>query len=200
MTAFRELVRSLVRDRMLDAAYASVASEGWGRLRLAEVARQAGFSRQTVYNEFGSKEALGLALAERELGRFLDGIQERMEAHRELEDAATAGIEYTLRLAAENALVKSVLTSGRGGDEELLAYLTTRAEPVFDTASAMLDAYAQVTWPEVDAESRSLAVEAVVRLTVSHIVQPAGEPLPSARRIARMIARIAYAEAASDAG
>jgi hypothetical protein len=56
----------------------------------------------------------------------------------------------------------------------------------------MLDAYAARVWPEVDADSRDLAVETIVRLTVSHIVQPSGPPEQTARRIARVVVRIAY--------
>ncbi|WP_328806766.1 TetR family transcriptional regulator [Streptacidiphilus fuscans] len=178
---------------MLDAAYAQVAAEGWGKLGIAGVARAAGVSRQTVYNEFGTKDAIGLALVEREAERFMIGIAAELDAHREsLEAAATAGVTFVLRAAADNPLIKAVMTSARGGDEHLLTYLTTRGEPVFDTATAMLDAYATDAWPEVDAESRSLAVEAIVRLTVSHIVQPLAAPEQSAARIAKITARIAY--------
>ncbi|WP_217570480.1 TetR family transcriptional regulator [Streptomyces sp. GbtcB7] len=194
MTRFRENVRSLLREQVLDAAYELVAAEGWSKLRLAAIARVAGISRQTLYNEFGSKEAIGQALLLREAERFLLGIQQELDAHRDdLETAAAAGVGFALRQAADNALIKAILTAARGGDDELLAYLTTRPEPVFDTAVAMLDAYAADAWPDVDTESRSLAVETVVRLTVSHIVQPASSSEESARRIGRITARIAHA-------
>ncbi|WP_328535263.1 TetR family transcriptional regulator [Streptomyces sp. NBC_00344] len=193
MTRFRESVRSLLREQVLDAAHELVASEGWGKLRLAGVARAAGVSRQTLYNEFGSKEAVGKALIQRELEGFLLGIQRELDAHRDnLEAAATAGVGFTLRQAVDNSLIKAVMLAARGGEDDLLLYLTTRAEPVFDTAMAMLDAYATEAWPEVDAESRSLAVETIVRLTVSHIVQPGASPTQTARRIARITTRIAY--------
>ncbi|WP_405774344.1 TetR family transcriptional regulator [Streptomyces sp. NBC_00859] len=196
MTRFRESVRSLLREQVLNAACQLVASEGWGKLRLAAVARAAGVSRQTLYNEFGSKEAVGEALIQRELEGFLIGIQQELDAHRgDLEAAATAGVGFTLRQAVDNSLIKAVLLAARGGEDDLLAYLTTRAEPVFDTAMAMLDAYATDAWPDVDAESRSLAVETIVRLTVSHIVQPATSPDESARRIAQITTRIAYPSA-----
>ncbi|MFP8963472.1 TetR family transcriptional regulator, partial [Streptomyces nanhaiensis] len=39
---------------------------------MVEVAAAAGFSRQTLYSEFGSKEGLGTALVARELEAFLD--------------------------------------------------------------------------------------------------------------------------------
>lgn len=192
MSRFRENVRSLLREQVLNAAYDLVAVEGWSKLRLAAVARAAGVSRQTLYNEFGSKEAVGRALVEREAERFLLGIQQELDEHRDdLEAAATAGVGYTLRQAVDNSLIKAVLTAARGGEDDLLAYLTTRPEPVFNTATAMLDAYAADAWPEVDAESRSLAVETIVRLTVSHIVQPGASPEESARRIATITVRTA---------
>ncbi|WP_373429372.1 hypothetical protein [Streptomyces sp. V4I23] len=67
----------------------------------------------------------------------------------------------------------------------------TRPEPVLNTATAMLDAYAAEAWPEVGAESRGLAVEVIVRLTASHIVQPGASPEESARRIAEITVRTA---------
>ncbi len=193
MTRFRESVRSLLREQVLNAAFDLVAAEGWGRLRLAAVARAAGISRQTLYNEFGSKEAVGRALAEREAERFLLGIQRELDAHRDdMEAAAVAGVGYTLRQASDNPLIKAVVTTANGEADLLLAYLTTRPEPVFNTATAMLDAYAAEVWPQVDEESRSLAVETIVRLTGSHIVQPSASPEESARRIALITARIAH--------
>ncbi|KQX56917.1 MULTISPECIES: TetR family transcriptional regulator [unclassified Streptomyces] len=193
MTRFRESVRSLLREQVLDAAYGLVAADGWGGLRMTSIARAAGISRQTLYNEFGSKEAIGNALVQRELEGFLVGIQRELDAHRgRLEAAAAAGVGYVLQQAVDNPLIKSVLVAARGGEDDLLAYLTTRPEPVFGTAMAMLEAYATEAWPDVDEESRGLAVETIVRLTVSHIVQPVADPGESARRIARITSRIAY--------
>ncbi|RSS36497.1 TetR family transcriptional regulator [Streptomyces sp. WAC08241] len=193
MTRFRESVRSLLREQVLDAAYRLVAAEGWNGLRMTSIARAAGISRQTLYNEFGSKEAIGNALVQRELESFLIGIERELDAHRgALEEAATAGVGYTLQQTVDNPLIKSVLVAARGGEDDLLAYLTTRTEPVFGTAMAMLHAYAVEAWPDVDEESRGLAVETVVRLTVSHIVQPVASPAETAARIARITARIAY--------
>ncbi|MFF7814113.1 TetR family transcriptional regulator [Streptomyces sp. NPDC007945] len=194
MTSFRESVRSLLREQVLDAAHGLVAADGWGVLRMTAIARAAGISRQTLYNEFGSKEAIGGALVRRELERFLVGIRRELDAHRgSLEGAARAGVEYTLQQAVDNPLIKSVLLAARGGaDADLLAYLTTRTEPVFGTAMTLLDAYAVEAWPDVDEESRGLAVETIVRLTVSHIVQPVAPPEESARRIARITARVAH--------
>jgi AcrR family transcriptional regulator len=193
-TRYQQAARALLREQVLDAAYAQVAAVGWSKLGIAGLAREAGVSRQTVYNEFGTKEAIADALVAREVDRVMTGIVAELDAHPEgLLPAATAGVTFVLRQAADNALVKAVLTAARGGrDEGLLSYLTIRQEPVFDVATALLDAYAATAWPEVDAHSRSLAVETIVRLTVSHIVQPHGSPEQSAARIALITTRVAY--------
>ncbi|MER6469695.1 TetR family transcriptional regulator [Streptomyces collinus] len=192
MTRYRESVRSLLKERILDAAYERVTAEGWDRLKMTHIATTAGVSRQTVYTEYGSKAAIGQALVMREVERFLTGIQDQLLAHpRDMRAAITAAIEYTLCTAADNPLLKAVLTSGGGGDDDLLTHLTTRSEPLLETAINMLTAHVAEAWPEIEAHSRGLAVEAVVRLTVSHLVQPVLPPELTAERIAEVTMRVA---------
>jgi AcrR family transcriptional regulator len=192
MTRYRESVRSLLRERLLEGAYELVTAAGWDKLRMTHIATTAGVSRQTVYTEFGTKDAIGQALVLREVERFLLGIQEQLDAHRDdPQDAVEAAVRFTLNTAADNPLLKSILTSSRGGEDDLIAHLTTRSEPLLDTAAAMLDGYAAEAWPHIDAESRDLAMETVVRLAVSHIVQPIAPAHATAARLARILARIA---------
>jgi AcrR family transcriptional regulator len=192
VTRFRESVRSMLRDRLLDAAYQSVTVNGWSKVRMTQIAEAAGVSRQTVYTEFGNKDTIGQALVMREVEHFLTGIQEQLDAHRaDPQNAVEAAVRFTLDRAVDNPLIKSVLISSGGGEDDLLAHLTTRSEPLLETASAMLTAYAAEEWPFIDPDSLDLAVEAVVRMTVSHIVQPVAASDVTAARIARSIARIA---------
>ncbi|WP_433323014.1 TetR/AcrR family transcriptional regulator [Spirillospora sp. CA-294931] len=191
MTRYRESVRSLLRERLLDATYDLVTANGWDKLRMTHIATTAGVSRQTVYTEFGTKRAIGQALVLREVERFLVGVQERLDEHRDdLQAAVEAAILFTLDAAADNPLLKSVLTSSRGGEDDLLVHLTTRSEPLLTTSTTMLLDYAAEAWPEIDAESRELGIETVVRLAVSHIVQPVAPAAETARRLGRIVARI----------
>ncbi|MEV6841776.1 TetR family transcriptional regulator, partial [Streptomyces sp. NPDC051133] len=191
---YRESVRSLLKERILDAAYQQVTANGWGRLKMTHIATAAGVSRQTVYTEFGSKSGVGQALVMREVEHFLTGIHEQLLVHPDdMRTALTAAISYTLRRAANNALLKSVLTSGRGGEDDLLAHLTTHPEPLVDTATAMLNAHIAQTWPKIDAESRSLTVEVLIRLTVSHVVQTSSPADMTAGRIAEIALRVSRA-------
>ena len=86
-----EVSRS-IRDRLLDAAYDAAVTTGWAAARMADIAAAAGVSRQTLYDQFGSRDALAQALAMRELERFLIGTEQAMDA----EDDLVAGIEAAM--------------------------------------------------------------------------------------------------------
>ncbi|MER7548264.1 TetR family transcriptional regulator [Spirillospora sp. NPDC127506] len=193
MTPYRQSVRSLLRERLLDAAYDLVAADGWAKMRMTRLANAAGVSRQTVYTEFGSRDAIGEALVLREEERFLNGLREELDADiGDLRAAVAAGARFMLRQAAENHLIKTILTSTHNGNEELLALLTTRSDRLVRTAEMWLDAYVAETWPMIDPASRSLAIETAVRLTISHIVQPAASAEETAERVGEIVVRVAF--------
>lgn len=175
------------RDALLDAAYDAVVSGGWARARMADVAHDAGVSRQTLYNEFGGKDALAQALTLREADRFLDAVDAALTGH-EGSPAAAVGVsvEAALRLAADNPLVKAVLTddTDAGG---LLPLLTTRAEPLLAAARARFMARMREDWPDLDPVEAELAAETVVRLTVSYLVMPAEASDLVAARVAHIV-------------
>ncbi|WP_396445444.1 TetR family transcriptional regulator [Actinomadura sp.] len=193
MTPYRQSVRSLLRERLLDAAYDLVAADGWAKMRMTRLANAAGVSRQTVYTEFGSRDAIGEALVLREEERFLNGLREELDADiGDLRAAVAAGARFMLRQAAENHLIKTILTSTHNGNEELLALLTTRSDRLVRTAEMWLDAYVAETWPMIDPASRSLAIETAVRLTISHIVQPVASAEETAERVGEIVVRVAF--------
>ena len=75
-----------------EAAEAAFADDGWRKLTMAKVADRAGVSRQTVYNEFGTKHALAEHLVLRELGVFLDVVAQRFTAESEFPEAIAAAV------------------------------------------------------------------------------------------------------------
>src|SRR5437763_12717640 len=94
------------RDALLAAAYDAAVSGDWARTRMADVAAAAGVSRQTLYNEFGSKDALAQALAMREVEQFIavtEADPEAADPHDPIEAVGAAAL-YTLQQAADNPL------------------------------------------------------------------------------------------------
>jgi AcrR family transcriptional regulator len=180
------------RELLLDAAADAVLSGGWARTRMADVARAAGVSRQTLYYEFGSKDRLAEALALREAERYADGADAAREGGTASPaESVRAGIEYTLREAAGNPLLKAVLTDadveGGGG---LLPYLTTRASALHAVAAERCAAQLMSQWPGLDARDVRVVADVVTRLTVSHLVLPGGRPDQVAAEIAHLVDRV----------
>jgi AcrR family transcriptional regulator len=163
------------RTALLDAAYDAAVAGDWGRTRMLDVARAAGVSRQTLYNEFGSKDALAEALAMREIGRFIDGTERALdEAHPDDPiQAVGAAALFTFQQAADNPLLKAALIDDTSG---LLAFLTTRGEPATTAARASFENYYSTHWPHLSGDAITVAAETITRLTLSYLVQPSDEP------------------------
>ena len=173
MGELRDSTRQRLRDSIVDAARAQTVATGWDGVRMGGVASAAGVSRQTVYNEFGSKAGLAEALARREVDRFVGEVRAVLDAHgADVRAGAYAAIRHTLASAADNPLIKAILTSARGGSDELLPHLTTRAGLVLTESSGALLDWAGRHLPDADGEALAFAADTIVRLVVSHIVLP----------------------------
>jgi AcrR family transcriptional regulator len=182
-----------VRERLLDAAFTLVESNGWERLRVAHVAATAGVSRQSAYNEFGSKDALGEALVVREFDRHLLGLQECLLDQRDDVEAAVAeAVLYTFRQAEASPLLAGILTSARSGwgSEDLVEMVRKRNEPLLPYAVKSVAELVALNRPDLEQRYVALAIDTVVRVTIGYIVTPDGPVEDAARRIAEVAARI----------
>jgi AcrR family transcriptional regulator len=179
-----------VRDALLDAAYDAAVTGDWSRTRMADVAAAAGVSRQTLYNEFGAKDALAQALAMREVEAFIAGTEQALEdaGPDDPIEAVRAAALYTLQQAADNPLLKAALVDDTGG---LLSFLTSRGEPAISAARASFERYYSTHFPALSAADISLAAETITRLTVSYLVLPADAPAEAlADRLADLARRL----------
>jgi AcrR family transcriptional regulator len=183
---FRESVRGLLRDRLLDAAATITVTEGWGRVTMAKLADEVGVSRQTVYNELGSKPRIAEELVMRELGRFLDVVRARMAAEGDVVAALRSACHGALELAASNPLLKAVLESSQTGSGDLLPLLTTQSQGLIEAATAVVLSTLEEQGLDVPLDDAHLhvAVDAVIRLVLSHVMQPGKPPAEAADDIA----------------
>ena len=187
-----------VAERVLDATASITVEHGWAAVTMAKVAAMAGVSRQTVYNEYGAKPALGLAMVLRELERFLAGVAHELDTHDDLVEAIRSAAERTLRTAQDNPLLNRMLASahnvsagGPGADNELLPFLTTDAEPLILAAKDVIAA--RITrFPDLGMTPAELdaAIDAIVRLVLSHVMQPGHDPARTADDLAWIVARV----------
>jgi len=169
---FRTTVRSPpLHDALFDAARRLLDERVWSRVTMADVARGAGVSRQTLYNEFGSRQEFAQAFVLRETDRFLAAVEREVTAHlSHPRRAVTSAFGAFLFAAAENPLVRSVV-AGDGG-EELLPLFTTHSGPVIVRATERLAATFESGWPGVSPRKARMLAECVVRLAISFAALP----------------------------
>jgi len=176
------------RARIIAAAVALTTSEGWAAVTMARLADEAGVSRQTVYNEVGSKTGLAEAMVLTELDRFLSLVDDGFAAHPDdLAPALRSAVRGVLREARRNELLREIVSPG-GGD--LLPPLTTDAGALLDAARAAVSVRVAAYDLELSGRDLDAAVDMLVRTVLGHVIQPSGPPDRSADAIAALAARM----------
>ncbi len=185
-TPYPVAARRLLHEMLLDAARELLAQRHWSEITMANVARAAGVSRQTLYNEFRSRDEFAQAFVLREEDRLVAAVEATIRAH--LEDPAealTQAFSVFLVAAAEDPMIRRVLSeNGAGG---ILPLLTTRGRPVIEGAVEHLGAIILSCWPHVQRVHVDLLSECLVRLAISYAMLPSGPATMTAASIATLL-------------
>ncbi|WP_406348024.1 TetR/AcrR family transcriptional regulator [Streptomyces sp. NBC_00144] len=181
------------RESLLDSALAALADRDWPGVRMVDVASAAGVSRQTLYNEFGTKDGLARALVRREADRYLQGVDRALAGPAAERERMVAVAEWTVAAARSHPLVRALLTgcwSGRlpapgpaphraGHSAGPYVPAQRRADSGPPTPGELIAAVRHraalvLAAGHLDAEAADLVYrcEVAVRLALSHIVAP----------------------------
>ncbi|MFD5426058.1 TetR/AcrR family transcriptional regulator [Streptomyces sp. NPDC127084] len=100
------------REALLNAALTALSELPWSGIRMVDVAAVAGVSRQTLYNEFGSKDGLARALVRRETDAYLQGVDRllRRDGAANCAERLAAIAEWTVGEARVRPLLHGLLT------------------------------------------------------------------------------------------
>jgi AcrR family transcriptional regulator len=184
---YAQASRALLRDSLLDAAAELMHASSWAEISMASIATEAGVSRQTLYNEFGTREEFAQAFALRAAHAFLAAVEQAIAAHPEDPcRAIEAAFGCFLREAEKSPMVRAIVQREPGADE-LLALFTTRGKPVFELASEQLTRAVRAHWSTDDAAGLQVVVEGLIRLAVSHASLPTSTPASAARSVATLL-------------
>jgi AcrR family transcriptional regulator len=172
-------------DRIVAAAAELTAETGWAVITMTKLADRVGVSRQTVYNEIGSKPRLAEEMVLRELTLFLAAVERSFDEHPDDLVAAIRGAcREVLEIAQDNRLLKAVVSATHGADTELLPLLTTHAEPLLETAKAVVRSRVATYEVPLPPARLDAAIDLIVRVVLSHVMQPSASPSSTADDIA----------------
>lgn len=168
------------RERIIAAAADLTAQSGWSNVTMSSVAQHVGVSRQTVYNEFGSRGELAESMVLAELSTFLEEVDAGFATYPDdLVAGLTAATRGVLELAATNPLLAGIVTATHGAESELLPLLTTRADTVIAAAHSTVAAHIHTYDIAPDAPVDAV-VDVIVRAVLSHVMQPGDAPIENA--------------------
>jgi AcrR family transcriptional regulator len=182
---YAEAARALLKDRLLDAVDHLLRQCPWGEVTRAAIAADAGVSRQTVYNEFGSRDGIAQAYVLREAEWFLGAVREAVRANADdPHEALRAALVHFLTTAAEHPLLRAIV--GHEDADDLLM-LTIHSDVVVTRAGEALATSICETWPVVGRDDAQLLADTLVRLALSHAALPAGTPADVAAAMTRVV-------------
>jgi AcrR family transcriptional regulator len=191
MSAAGTSTQRSIRERLIAAAVRMTAEHGWAFLTMGKLAEQVGVSRQTVYNELGSKSQLAEAMIMSELAHFLSVVDTAFrENPADLVAAIRAAAEAVLLMGENDPLLRAVLASRQGAETDLLPLLTTHSEPLLDAARQMIREHVAGYALPLEDHRLELLIDMVVRLVLSHVMQPGGAPAETAETIAWLAEKV----------
>jgi AcrR family transcriptional regulator len=180
-----------MRERVVDAAITLTTADGWAQVTMARLADAVGVSRQTVYNEIGSKPRLAEAMILHELERFLGLVTLAFDAHpTDLVAAIRDASRAVLEASQDNPLLRAIVSATHGADTELLPLLTTHAGTLLSTAKAVVVERVAPYDVQLSPAQLDSAIDAVVRVVLSHVMQPSASPERTADGIAWIAGRV----------
>jgi AcrR family transcriptional regulator len=184
--SYQLAAKALLRDTLLDAAGELLRDREWAAITMADVARAAGVSRQTLYNEFGGRREFAQAYVLRVADRLIGDVEAVITANAaDPNTALTAAFERFLAEASETTLVAAI--AGRDGGDELLALVTVQGGELLRAATTRLTAFLRATWPQVAAADAEIAADVLVRMAISHAALPGDDPARAASGLARAL-------------
>jgi AcrR family transcriptional regulator len=183
---YAEASRVLLRDSVLDAMRDLLLTRDSSAVTLSDVARSAGISRQTIYNEFGSRQGLAQGYALRLADRLVDAIHVALDANvGNIYEAFLQGFRAFFAESASDPLVISLLSGVAKPD--LLQLITTDSAPIITRASARLSFALTQAWVATSDEDAGVLARAIVRLALSYVSMPPEADHDVARDLARLM-------------
>jgi AcrR family transcriptional regulator len=161
--------RSSTRVRIVDATLTCLARQGLSKTTIDDIAREAKFSRATLYRTFpGGKDAIAAAVVETEVARLFSSLAVVMGEATDLEDVLVSGMVEAARRLGEHGALGYLLAHEPG---LILPRLTFADLDQILFVAGDFAAPFFARWLSPDEASR--AAEWAVRIVLAYLADPA---------------------------
>lgn len=169
--SYQEDSKLLLRHSVLDAMHDLLLENDWSDITMTDVATGAGVSRQTLYNEFKSRQGLAQGYALRLADRFVDKMGDAVNANvGNARAALTEGFGSYFLGSGADPLVQSLLRGAVKPD--LLRILTTDSAPLIGQASTRMAEIFEHSWIRAAPADAGILSRAIVRIAISYVSMP----------------------------
>ena len=175
-----------VEERILDAAEQIANAVGIRKLRVDQVAADAGVSRQRVYTAYGDKVGLAQALCLRSFARVFDGCEAVVTAHGgPPADTLAECVRHVLVDAMKRPLLRLSLHGGT--ENSMVTLLTTPDSPLVTYWRTRILRIVETLWPERDAARLAVVADLATRSILSDLVCPTKSADETIRELATIV-------------
>ncbi|MCD2187935.1 TetR/AcrR family transcriptional regulator [Actinomycetospora soli] len=185
----RAQFRETLRERVLETASAAATEQGWGQVRMSDLARRSGVSRSAIHREFGDKEAVADALVAHESDRVIAEVGQALIDAPDWRAGLTAALRTTMAARDNHPLLDTVLTSAHD-DVSLLPQLTTGSSAIIARARVMLSTWLRGHHPRLPRPLLDDAADVLVRAALSHLTAPDTDRELTVARLQRLAVRL----------
>ncbi|AMU27342.1 TetR/AcrR family transcriptional regulator [Mycobacteroides abscessus] len=194
---YAEAARALLRESVLDALGDLLRQRDWSAVTMSDVSRRAGVSRQTLYNEFGSRQGLAQGYALRLAHRLVDAVGDAIYANvGDIHGALHSGFANFFAESAADPMVISLLTGE--AKPELMRIVTVDSALIVVPASARLTESFMNSWVAASQEDASILARSIVRLAISYVSMPPESDHDVALDMARLLSPFVETNALAD--
>ncbi len=194
---YAEAARALLRESVLDALGDLLRQRDWSAVTMSDVSRRAGVSRQTLYNEFGSRQGLAQGYALRLAHRLVDAVGDAIYANvGDIHGALHSGFAGFFAESAADPMVISLLTGE--AKPELMRIVTVDSALIVVPASARLTESFMNSWVAASQEDASILARSIVRLAISYVSMPPESDHDVALDMARLLSPFVETNALAD--
>lgn len=178
---------ALMREGVLDAMQRLLVERKWSTITMADVAKEAGISRGTLYNEFGTRRGLARGYALRLTDSIIAGMETAVDAHPGdgYGTLRSAFGEFFAR-ADGDPLVRALRTEDAPND--LLRMITVESQFIVDYAAEHLAEIFQRSWVGAGAADATVLGRTIARSALSFLALPPLGAEDAATTIAHVLA------------